>query len=216
MSKSSADTSNKLSASRGTQPATIQSIIFKMPPWNITKALTWLKDNDKLFVKVDVTEMNKEGVSQLRFRQVEPDQFDRFTTETTDKDISFVLGWKDDTGGKISNIARIQAIMFMKPNWTVQTAKKWLIEYGIEPPTQKVIKKIIQFTIIPRDDFNSFSTIKTNNDVDFVLGWSQDQAKTDELVKGGSIEVHPLAKPLFLQTEPFDAPIQSSRVDNIQ
>lgn len=95
---------NKLKSnfSRKTSKSEIQSIIFESPPWDISQALTWLKKNKKVFVKVDIKKPNRMGIMQLRFRQTEPEQYKRFTTIRANKtknfpdgDMLFILGWKD-------------------------------------------------------------------------------------------------------------------------
>lgn len=80
--------------SKSKQKSEIQSIIFNSPPWDISQALSWLKKNKKVFVKVDIKDPNRMGVMQLRFRQTEPKKYKRFTSVKTKDDMLFILGWR--------------------------------------------------------------------------------------------------------------------------
>jgi len=80
--------------SKSKEKSEIQSIVFNSPPWDISQALDWLKKNKKKFVKVDITDPNKEGGMQLRFRQTPPSRYKKFTTIKTKEDMLIILGWR--------------------------------------------------------------------------------------------------------------------------
>lgn len=199
--------------------STIQSIVFNQPPWNITKALDWLKEHNKLFTKVDVTEPNKDNVRQLRFRQVEPEQFDRFTTETTDKDMFFVLGWDDNKGGafRSGSVARVHSIIFKTPKWNEKSSKKWLRDHDLEPPRAKKLGSTFHYTLRPKGEFKSFTTVKTKDDINIVLGWSGEKPKGGSvLVEKAEVSLPSKRQRTTKEKKKFKVEVmQSDRSDNI-
>ena len=69
--------------------------------------------------------------------------------------------------------SKIQAVVFLKPKWNVTKARKWLRDHKIKPkklPDFK-FKNQIRFRIEDPKKFKRFSTKKTKDDVNLILGF---------------------------------------------
>jgi hypothetical protein len=71
---------------RGRKPVVIQSVLFPKDKFTIQKARKWLRENDHKITKVDKTD------NYLRFRQEDPDKFNKYRTKTLPNGVQFVLG----------------------------------------------------------------------------------------------------------------------------
>ena len=84
----------------------VQAVIFDNKHWDTNSARKWLKEHDmKAIKRVHKT------TTLLRYRIHDPDKFDRFTTRTTKKGMSLIIGfypvlWGRESDKRIFNLKK--------------------------------------------------------------------------------------------------------------
>lgn len=80
----------------------VQSVTFPRSTFTTKKAMKWLKDHDmKPIKRVDRT------TTRLRYRILEPDQFERFATKSISDDIQFTIGFPAESSKQAVNTGGI-------------------------------------------------------------------------------------------------------------
>jgi hypothetical protein len=72
----------------------IQSVLFKRPEWKLTDCKKWLKQHG---FKTDVDKKPE----HFRFRQLEPEMFNKYRTKKIDNNIEFIIGIKSKSDNKL-------------------------------------------------------------------------------------------------------------------
>lgn len=65
----------------------VQSVIFDNTRWTIKRAIEWLKAHGFVFKKVDIKPRT------YRFRQLDPNKFNKYRIKQTADGISLVIGF---------------------------------------------------------------------------------------------------------------------------
>ena len=79
----------------------VQSVLFSKKHWTIPKAKKWLKENNYVFSDID------KKPNTLRFRQLDPDQFDKdewaYTTHRLPDNVELVIAYKKGSKKQTNN-----------------------------------------------------------------------------------------------------------------
>ena len=78
----------------GLNSTKIQSVIFKRPEWTLVKCKQWLKKHG---YKYDVDKKP----DHFRFRQLEPEMFEKYRTKKIGDNIEFIIGIKNKQNNKV-------------------------------------------------------------------------------------------------------------------
>ncbi len=67
--------------------------------------------------------------------------------------------------------SKIQAILFNKNYYTLQSASKWIYEHNFKPIKYHITEHMIRFRLYNPSLFKKFRTKKTKENIDFIIGF---------------------------------------------
>jgi len=160
----------------GVKGSQVQSVVFPQDQWTLDQAVKWLYSNGYVAPKVDYK------TNTMRFRQIEPEEFNHFAMKTIDSDgkkIDLVIGFhgKKPTGGAARTKLRgsqVHTVVFPQDEWTLKQAVKWLYAHGYKAPKVDYEANTMRFRQIDPKKFKRFATKIVNSDgkkINLVIGF---------------------------------------------